>query len=237
MNSFGNYETISEKHSLEAAVTGFMTKVYGWMCCALFITAITAWYVSGSEQILSFIFNNSAALWILLIAEFGLVVAISAAINKISAQTAILLFVLYSLLTGATLSIIFLVYTAESIATTFGLTGITFGIMSIYGLVTKKDLSSWGNILFMALIGLILATVVNIFWASSTLYWITTYAGIIIFVGLTAYDTQKLRKLSLQINPEESETYTKTAILGALTLYLDFINMFLYLLRLFGKRK
>ncbi len=235
MDSIRKNETLEEKNAIDAAVTGFMTKVYGRMCMALFITAITAWYVSNSPQILNFIFGTPAVLWILLIGELGLVIAISRAINKISSQTATLLFILYSVLTGATLSVIFLVYTAESIATTFLLTGLTFGIMSVYGFVTKKDLSGWGNILFMALIGLILATVVNIFWANSTLYWITTYAGIIIFVGLTAYDTQKLRNLSMEIS--EGESYNKLAILGALTLYLDFINLFLYLLRLFGRRK
>lgn len=235
MESFKNYETVQEKRTLDFAITEFMTKVYGWMCGALLITALTAWYVATSPRILSFIFDTPAMLWILLIAEFGLVIAISGAINKISAQTASLLFLIYSIINGATLSVIFLVYTAESIATTFLLTGVTFGVMSVYGMITKKDLSSWGNILLMALIGLILATVVNIFWANSTLYWITTYAGIIIFVGLTAYDTQKLRNLGQHLS--EGETYNKIAILGALTLYLDFINIFLYFLRLFGKRK
>ena len=228
-------KTIDEKRALDAVAAGFMTKVYGWMCFALFVTAITAWYVSGSERILNYIFGNTAVLWILLIAELGLVFVISGMINKISYQTSTLLFVIYSLLTGVTLSVIFLVYTSESIATTFGLTGLTFGAMSIYGFVTKKDLSSWGNILLMALLGLVLATVVNIFWANSMLYWITTYAGIIIFVGLTAYDTQKLKNMSLTVG--EGESYNKLAILGALTLYLDFINLFLYLLRLFGRKK
>jgi FtsH-binding integral membrane protein len=139
------------------------------------------------------------------------------------------------LLNGATLSFIFLVYTAESIASTFVVTGLTFGAMSVYGFTTKKDLSGWGNILFMALIGLIIASVANIFFANSALYWITTYAGIIIFVGLTAYDTQKLKNISSQISDEQ--TATKLAIMGALSLYLDFINLFLFLLRLLGSRK
>jgi FtsH-binding integral membrane protein len=228
-------QTIYENRAIDAVAASFMTKVYGWMCFALGLTALTAWRVSESTQIIHYIAENSGIIWILLIAQLGLVFAISGAINKMSSQTATVLFVIYSLLTGITLSFIFLIYTAESIATTFAVTGLTFGIMSFYGFVTKKDLSGWGNLLFMALIGLILATVVNIFWANSTLYWITTYAGILIFVGLTAYDTQKLKNMSRQIG--EGEAANKMAILGALTLYLDFINMFLFLLRLFGRRR
>lgn len=228
------YETIDEKRAIDAQVTGFMTKVYGRMAFALLLTALTAWVVASSPAAIEFISYNMPVFYGMLIAELVLVFVVSAAINKISSQVAMLLFVIYSILTGATLSLVFLIYTAESIATTFGITGVTFGVMSIYGMVTKKDLSGWGNLLFMALIGLIIATVINIFWASSTLYWITTYAGVIIFVGLTAYDTQKLKNLSMKVG--EGETASKLAIIGALNLYLDFINMFLYLLRLFGKR-
>ena len=228
-------QTIYHQRAVDAVAASFMTKVYGWMCFALLITALTAWRVSESAQFISFIHEQSGVFFILIIAQLGLVFAISGAINKLSAQTATALFVVYSLLTGVTLSFIFLLYTAESIATTFAVTGLTFGIMSFYGFVTKRDLSSWGNLLFMALIGLIIGTVVNVFWANTALYWLTTYAGIIIFVGLTAYDTQKLKNLSYQIG--DGENAQKMAILGALTLYLDFINMFLFLLRLFGRRR
>ncbi len=232
MNEF---ELSGRKSAESAVVADFMTKVYAWMGFALLITALMAYVVAGSVTTLSFIFGNPVVFYGMIIGEFALVLIISAAINKLSPQVASLLFVLYSLLTGATLSSIFVVYTQESIVSTFVVTAATFIIMSVYGMVTKKDLSKLGSILIMALIGLIIASVVNIFWANSTLYWITTYAGVLIFVGLTAYDTQKLKKMSTQI--EDSSMVAKYSILGALTLYLDFINMFLYLLRLLGKKK
>jgi len=226
-------QTIYSQRAVDAVAASFMTKVYSWMCFALFITGFTAWRVAGFPLETLAKFHNF--FWLLIIAQLGLVFVISGMINKLSAQVATALFVIYSLLTGVTLSFIFLLYTAESIATTFAVTGLTFGIMSFYGFVTKRDLSSWGNLLFMALIGLILGTVVNLFWANTMLYWLTTYAGVLIFVGLTAYDTQKLKKLSYQIG--DGENAHKMAILGALTLYLDFINMFLFLLRLLGRRR
>ena len=235
MESMERYETIDEKNAIDAMVTGFMTKVYGRMCLALFITALTAWVVARSDSMMSFIFGSKGVFFGMLIAELGLVFVVSSMINKISSQTAMLLFVIYSLLTGATMASIFYVFEFDSIATTFGVTGITFGGMSIYGMVTKKDLSGWGNILMMGLFGLIIASVVNLIWAQgSVFYWITTYAGVIIFVGLTAFDTQKLKRLSLEAG--EGEAASKLAILGALEIYLDFINLFLYLLRIFGRR-
>jgi FtsH-binding integral membrane protein len=226
--------TIHEQRATDAVAASFMTKVYGWMCGALFITALTAWAVVDSV-IMNHIHENPNIIWILFIAQLGLVFVISGAINRLSVQVATALFVLYSVLMGVTLSMLLYIYTEESIAITFAVTALTFGIMSFYGFVTKKDLSGMRNMLFMALIGLIIASVVNIFMKSSAIYWITTYAGILIFVGLTAYDTQKLKRMSYQIG--EGETAAKMAILGALTLYLDFINMFLFLLRLFGRRR
>ena len=217
------------------AVVSFMTKVYAWMGFALLLTALTAHLVASSESVISFIFGNRIIFYGLLIGQLALVIAISAAINKISSQMASLLFVIYSLLTGVTFSFIFMIYAQESIATTFFVTAGVFVLMSIYGTVTKQDLTKLGNILFMALLGLILATVVNFFWANSTLYWITTYVGVLIFVGLVAYDTQMLRKLGAQV--EEGESAAKFSIIGALRLYLDFINMFLFLLRIFGRRR
>lgn len=235
MEPMERYETIDEKRAFEAAVSSFMTKVYGRMCLALLITALTAWVVSRSESAMYFIFGSDVTFYGLLIAELALVIIISRAINKISSQTAMLLFVVYSLLTGVTMAAIFWVFEFDSIASTFCVTGATFGIMSLYGMLTKKDLSGWGNLLFMALIGLIIASVVNLIWANSALYWITTYVGIIVFVGLTAYDTQKLKRLSVQVG--EGESAAKLSVIGALELYLDFINLFLYLLRLLGRRK
>lgn len=214
----------------------FINKVYAWMCLALTVTGFIAFRTAQSEALLGLIFGNSIILIGLIIFELGIVFWMSKNITNISSNMAIGLFMLYSALNGLTLSAILLVYTASSIASTFFITAGTFGAMSIYGYFTKKDLTSWGNLLFMALIGLIVASVVNIFWASSTMYWIITYAGVFIFVGLTAYDTQKIKNMSLELDAE-SEEGRKGAIMGALALYLDFINLFILLLRIFGDRR
>ena len=214
----------------------FINKVYAWMCLALTVTGFIAFRTAQSEALLGLIFGNSIILIGLIIFELGIVFWMSKNITNISSNMAIGLFMLYSALNGLTLSAILLVYTASSIASTFFITAGTFGAMSIYGYFTKKDLTSWGNLLFMALIGLIVASIVNIFWASSTMYWIITYAGVFIFVGLTAYDTQKIKNMSLQLDAE-SEEGRKGAIMGALALYLDFINLFILLLRIFGDRR
>jgi FtsH-binding integral membrane protein len=152
-------------------------------------------------------------------------------------STAGILFAVYAILNGVTMSILFFVYTAESIATTFFVTAGMFGAMGLLGYFTKKDLSTMGRFLIMALIGLIIATIVNIFWANSTLYWITTYAGILIFAGLTAYDTQKIKNMLVAHGTEVNDSTMKLALLGSLDLYLDFINLFIYLLRIFGNKK
>ncbi len=214
----------------------FINKVYAWMCLALTVTGFIAYRTAQSEALLGLVFGNSIILIGLIIFELGIVFWMSKNITNISSNMAIGLFMLYSALNGLTLSAILLVYTASSIASTFFITAGTFGAMSIYGYFTKKDLTSWGNLLFMALIGLIVASVVNIFWASSTMYWIITYAGVLIFVGLTAYDTQKIKNMSLELDAE-SEEGRKGAIMGALALYLDFINLFIMLLRIFGDRR
>ena len=226
--------SVSDYQSKLAQST-LIKNVYLWMTAALAITGITAMAVNNSYAMQQFIFGSRFMFFGLIIAELALVWYVSARIQSLSFTTATGLFMLYSFINGLTLSVIFLAYTTTSIASTFFVTAGTFGAMSLYGYFTKKDLTSLGNLLFMLLIGLIIATVVNIFWANSTLYWITTYAGIFIFVGLTAYDTQKItRLLSGQEITEESQ---KMARLGALSLYLDFINLFLYLLRIFGDRK
>ncbi|MDR0507518.1 MAG: Bax inhibitor-1/YccA family protein [Dysgonamonadaceae bacterium] len=212
-----------------------MTRVYMWMSFALILTAITAYIISQSESAIYFIFANKPVFYGLIIGELVLVVIISSAINKLSVQISSLLFVLYSILTGITISSIFVIFTEGSIASTFLIAALTFGAMSIFGATTKKDLTKWGNILIMALAGLIIASIVNLFFSNSTLYWITTYAGVLIFVGLIAYDTQKLKRLGNQIHGNNE--IAKLSILGALTLYLDFINLFLYLLRIFGRKK
>lgn len=212
-------------------------QVYGWMAGGLALTGLVAWWVSQSDAMLSLIFGNQALFFGLIIVELGLVFGLSWGISRMSAAIATSAFLLYSVLNGVTMAAIFLVYTSESIASTFLVTAGTFGAISMYGYTTKRDLTSWGTYLFMALIGLILASVVNIFLQSSALYWLVTYAGVLIFVGLTAYDTQKIKELSARIDARDTENFQKAAIMGALRLYLDFINLFLYLLRILGQRR
>lgn len=214
----------------------FMSKVYGWMSAGLVMTAAVAMYVSTNATFMQAVFGNSILFFGLIILQLGLVVVLSAAIQKISATTALLLFLLYAALTGLTFSAIFLIYTAASIASTFLITAGTFGFMSIYGYVTKTDLTTIGNIAFMGLIGIIIASLVNIFWPNGMLYWVITYAGVLIFIVLTAYDTQKIKKMNILGNAGTDED-KKESIIGALTLYLDFINLFLLLLRIFGRRR
>ncbi len=231
-----NLENLSSATTVSnTGVAQLVKNVYMWMTLALGVTGVVALAVAGSEQLMLSLFSNSAIFWVLLIAEIGLVFYISARIMKISFATATTLFMLYSVINGVVLSALFAMYTKASVASAFFVTAGTFGAMSLYGYFTKRDLSSIGNILFMALIGLIIATVVNIFFASDTLYWVITYAGVLIFVGLTIYDTQKIKRMlyGMEIN----ETSQKLALLGALTLYLDFINLFLYLLRILGDRR
>jgi FtsH-binding integral membrane protein len=223
--------------AIQQALSGFMTKVYMWMFFALLLTALMAGILSNSEAAMQFIYGNKVVFWGMLIGELALVFGILAAIKhyRLSWQASSLLFILYSLMTGITTAYIFLLYTQESIMSTFLVTSATFGAMKLYGYFTKTDLTKWGQILIMALIGLIIASIVNIFGENSTLYWITTYAGVLIFVGLIAYDTQKLKNIAGQIT--DNETAMKLSILGGLTLYLDFINLFLKLLRILGRRK
>ena len=213
-----------------------MRKVYTWMALALVITGLTAYYVASSPAVLSLIFGNQIVFWGLLIGEFALVMGVTAAINRLSLTTATLLFVLYSVINGATLSSIFMVYTMSSITSVFFITAGTFAAMAAFGFFTKTDLTSMGKILLMALIGLIIATLVNIFMKSEGLAVILNYLGVLVFVGLTAYDSQKIKEMMLMA-PDAGEGAQKLALLGALSLYLDFINLFLYLLRIFGSRR
>jgi uncharacterized protein len=223
------------KSQTQTQVAAFISKVYAFMAGALAITAIIAFYTSQSQTLMATIHGNRALFFGLLIAEFGLVIFLSARINKMSYSTAAFMFVLYSALNGLTLSFVFAYFTTGSLTSTFVATAGTFGAMSLLGYYTKKDLTKFGGIMRMALVGLIIATVVNMFWANSQLYWITTYIGVLIFVGLTAYDTQKIKRIGAQLDIA-TEQGKKVAILGALTLYLDFINLFLLLLRFMGNR-
>ena len=233
-----NFDAMTREQglSMSAAFPVLMRKVYVWMTLALLITGATAYGVATSPGIQMALFSNQLLFWGLIIAEFALVIGISAAINRLSLTTATLMFILYSVINGAMLSSIFLIYTMSSIASVFFITAGTFGVMALIGYTTKKDLTSMGKILFMALIGIIIATIVNIFLKSSGLQMIVSYIGVLIFVGLTAYDSQKIKNM-LQMAPDASEASQKLALLGALTLYLDFVNLFIYLLRIFGRRE
>tara|TARA_B110000116_G_C16544547_1_gene450215 strand:- start:107 stop:727 length:621 start_codon:yes stop_codon:yes gene_type:complete len=206
------------------------------MSFALIITGLVAMWVVSNETLMMSIFSNSLIFWGLIIAEFACVAYLVGAIEKMSAQLATSIFIGYSALNGLTFSIIFVIYTMDSIASTFFITAGTFAIMSIYGYYTKKDLTSIGNLAIMGLIGIIIASVVNWFMASEMLYTIITYVGVLVFVALIAYDTQKIKNMNI-IGNEGTEEDKKEAIMGALILYLDFINLFLFLLRIFGSRK
>lgn len=232
-----NYQSAATRQAeVAAAFPALMRKVYVWMAFALVITGFTAYLVATNETLLTLIYTKPAVMWVMVGIELAIVFGVSAAINKLSLPVATLLFVLYAVINGALFSSIFLVYTASSIATVFFITAGTFAAMSVYGYTTKTDLTSWGKILVMALIGLVIATVVNLFVKSSGLDMIISYVGVLLFVGLTAYDTQKIKEMCMQA-PDASEQMQKYALLGALSLYLDFINLFIYLLRILGKRE
>lgn len=218
-----------------SVVATFMNAVYAWMCVGLATTAVVAWWVSTQPQLMQRIYGSGMYL-LLFLATLGLVVAITYAINRISAAMATGLFLLYSALMGLLLSGIFVVYALGTIGAVFLITSTMFGVMSLIGFVTKKDLTGMGSFLFMALIGLIIASVVNIFLASPALMWIISYAGVAIFLGLTAYDTQKLKQIAYATHGNQAAA-ARMAIVGSLILYLDFINLFLFLLRIFGSRR
>ncbi len=229
------YRQIDQLEGRRIAVPALIRKVYTWMAMALAITGITAYGVAISDNLINLIFGSKMVFFGLIIAELAMVMLLTARLHKLSLTSATLMFIGYSVLNGVTLASIFLVYTMSSIATTFFICAATFGVMSVYGAMTKTDLSSMGKLLFMALIGLIIATVVNIFVASSGLDLIISYVGVLVFVGLTAWDTQKI-KMMLADADYMDESTQKLALIGALSLYLDFVNLFLYLLRIFGKR-
>lgn len=223
--------------SVNTAYRTLMGKVYLWMTLALAVTGLTSLYVASSPGLVQSIFASRGTFWLLVIAELTLVFILSARIMKMSFSTAGIMFALYSVLNGVTMSFIFIAYTSTSIATAFFVTAGMFAAMSFIGFVTKKDLSSFGSFFTMALIGLIIASVVNIFLNSSVMYWIITYVGVLLFVGLTAYDTQKIKQMLIEYGDEVNDSTQKLALIGSLSLYLDFINLFLYILRLFGNNK
>ena len=226
----------NKDYAMSTAFPALMRKVFVWMTLALAITGLTAYGVATSPTILSLIFSSKVTFFGLIIAEFALVFAISGAINRLSLSTATMLFILYSVINGATLSSIFFAFSVATISKVFFITAGTFGAMALVGYTTKTDLTSMGKLLFMALLGIIIASVVNMFVASSGLDLILSYVGVLVFVGLTAYNTQKIKQMC-QAAPDASESTQKLALIGALSLYLDFINLFLYLLRIFGNNR
>jgi hypothetical protein len=231
-------ETTSVQYSestIAAEQQRFMVRVYNWMTMGLVVTAGIAYLVSTTPEVVQMVANP----WVLIplvIAQLGLVFWLASRVMQMSAAQATGVFMLYSALTGVTLSFVFLAYTAASLTSTFLVTAGTFGAMSFYGYTTKRDLTAMGSFLFMGLIGIIIASLVNFFLQSPMVYWLVTYAGVLIFVGLTAYDTQKIKEMNILGN-EGTEEDTKEAVRGALTLYLDFINLFLMLLRVMGNRR
>lgn len=220
----------------EQAIKSFLPRVYLWMFAALLVTAVVAWTTYSNESLQNLFFSNGWIVMGLFIAQIVLVIALSAAIGRLSPAVATLIFFAYAALTGVVFSSIFIAYTGTSIASTFVATAGMFGVMSIIGLTTGMDLTRIGNIAIMALIGILIASVINFFLQSEALYWIISVVGVLVFIALIARDTQKLKQMSYQVDPNTGEGQ-KASIMGALVLYLDFINLFLFLLRLFGNRR
>lgn len=233
-----DYQTeVGEYTTTTTAVdtSALIKKVYAWMCLALAVTGLVSLFTASSEMMLNFVFGSRYMFYVLIFGELGVVIYLSARIAKMSFSSAMMWFIIYSVLNGLTLSVIFLAFTAASIAGTFFITAGMFGAMSLIGYTTKKDLTKVGSFLMMLLIGLIIATFVNLFLNSNALSWIISLVGVVVFTGLTAFDTQKVKQLLSMAQTDE--VGKKIALMGALTLYLDFINLFLYLLRFLGNRK
>ncbi len=220
----------------EESLNTYVSKVFGWMFLGLIVTAITAFFTATSETILTVILSNRFTFFGLFIAEFAVVIYLSSRITKMNYSSAIGAFIFYAILNGITFSIILLVYTSSSIALTFMIAATTFGVMSLYGYITKTDLTRFRNMLFMGLIGLIILSVINLFLKSSSIEWAVSIIGLFVFLGLTAYDTQAIKQYYYSTE-NNLELRKKIAIMGALRLYLDFINLFLTLLRIFGRRR
>lgn len=221
--------------SVHFARTNLLPRVYGLMCGALLLSAVTAFAVATSPSIMTYLVSHTWVFYVLLFAQLGLVIGLSAMVNRMQASTALAMFIMYSLLTGITFSSLFVVFQLGSLALTFAITAGMFGTMALYGYFTKSDLSGMGNLLLMALVGLIIAGIVNIFLRNPMFNLVMSGIGVVIFCLLTAYDVQKIKALSYAIVDEE--TSKKIAVIGALTLYLDFINLFLYLLSFTGQRR
>ncbi|MBR0167033.1 MAG: Bax inhibitor-1/YccA family protein [Synergistaceae bacterium] len=237
MAQYGSYTPYAAGIGTVEAVNALFRKVYQYMALGLILTSLTAWITASTPALLRMFYSSLTPLIIVAVAELGLVIYLSATIAKHSASTSLLLFGIYSVLNGITCSAVLLVYTQESVYTAFLSTAGMFGAMSVYGIYTKRDITSWGSFLHMGLWGLIIAMVINLFVGSSAAETVISVIGIIVFMGLTAYDTAKIKALAEGAEMSDDETAGKIAVMGALELYLDFINLFLYLLRLFGKRR
>lgn len=214
----------------------YLNRVMTWMCAGLLVTGVIAWAVGTSEQAVGWFMDHPYVYLGLLFAELGCVAWLSLFVQRMSPLLAEVVFLGYSALNGLTFSILFEIYTTASLFTTFLVTSAMFGALAVFGYTTKRDLSALGSIAFMALIGLIVATLVNLFWANDVLYWVTTYAGVVIFSVLTAYDMQKVKEINQRGNVG-TDADRREAVLGALALYLDFVNLFLFLLRILGRRR
>lgn len=240
MNRYQNDLFVGSKTTAIPVAKTFIAGVFGWMFLALGITAITSWLFASSPELMASLYNAQGGMtllgWIVMLAPIGFVIWLSAGFNRMSASSMVLVFVAYSILMGMSLSFIFLAYTGASIATTFMITAGMFGVMALLGYTTKTDLTRFGSIMMMGLIGIIIASVVNMFLHSSGMDYIISFLGVLIFTGLSAYDVQKLKRIGAGM-VEGAENTRKMTIMGALTLYLDFINLFLFLLRFFGNRR
>jgi FtsH-binding integral membrane protein len=240
MNSIQNPFSQTTEFQTQSMVRTFMTNVFTWMFVAMALTAIIAYTAAGSASFLQLMISETGGMsilgWIVMLSPLGLVLWMSAGFARMSANTMTLVFIGYSVLMGLSLSFIFLAYTGSSIAKTFMITSAMFGLMAVLGFTTKTDLSRFGSIMIMGVIGIVVASLVNFFMKSSTLDYIISFVGVLVFTGLTAYDVQKLKRIGAAAI-EQGDTMRKVTIMGALTLYLDFINLFLFLLRFFGDRK
>jgi len=219
---------------LAARITSFLGKVYGWMFLGLLVTATTAFILLSSAPLMEFIVLNRGVLWLVFIGQLGLVIFLSARVNKMAPATAAALFILYSATVGITMSLVFLAYTGVSLFSTFMVTAGTFGALALFGTVTKRSLAGVGQFMFMGLIGLIIAMVVNLFVLSSVVDFVISVVGVIVFTGLTAWDAQRLKQMAVALPDGRVGAY---AVVGALSLYLDFINLFLFILRFTGNRR
>ena len=218
----------------DVRITSFLSKVYGWMFLGLLLTAGTAVTVASSPALINTLILNRPILWILILGQLGLVIYLSARVNKIAPATAAILFLLYSAMVGVTTSTIFLVYTGASIVSAFVIAGGMFGTMAVFGSLTKRSLAGVGQFMFMGLIGLIIASIVNIFWFNDMLNFVICVIGVLVFTGLTAWDAQRMKQMAVALPDGRVGAY---AVVGALSLYLDFINLFFFILRLMGGRR